>query len=81
LIFSCFSRSLCFGASVCGCYCLAGRISRDEVLVTEFFYRTGLGLNLFLLAALLALVISVLTVSYQAIKTAVANPIESLRYE
>lgn len=47
----------------------------------NFFYRTGLGLNLFLLAALLALVISVLTVSYQAIKAAVANPIESLRYE
>jgi len=47
----------------------------------NFFYRTGLGFNLFLLAALLALVISVLTVSYQAIKAAVANPIESLRYE
>jgi putative ABC transport system permease protein len=47
----------------------------------NFYYRTGLGLSLFLLAALLALVISVLTVSYQAIKAAVANPIESLRYE
>ena len=47
----------------------------------NFYYRTGLGLNLFLMAALLALVISVLTVSYQAIKAAVANPIESLRYE
>jgi putative ABC transport system permease protein len=47
----------------------------------NFYYRTGLGLSLFLLAALLALVISVLTVSYQAVKAAVADPIESLRYE
>ena len=47
----------------------------------NFHYRTGLGLSMFLLAALLALVISVITVSYQAIKAAVANPVESLRYE
>lgn len=47
----------------------------------NFYYRTGMGLSLFLLAALLALVISVLTVGYQAVKAALANPIESLRYE
>jgi len=44
-------------------------------------YRTGLGLPLFLLAAAAALVITMLTVSFQAVKAARANPIDSLRYE
>jgi putative ABC transport system permease protein len=47
----------------------------------NFAYRTALGLDTFLLPALLALLIAVLTVSYQAVKTALANPLDSLRYE
>jgi putative ABC transport system permease protein len=35
----------------------------------------------FILAVALSLVISLLTVSYQAIKAATANPVEALRYE
>jgi putative ABC transport system permease protein len=35
----------------------------------------------FAVAALLALLIAVLTVSYQAIRAALANPVETLRYE
>jgi len=35
----------------------------------------------FILAAALALVIALLTMSSQAIKAAVANPVEALRYE
>ncbi|MFH1853544.1 MAG: FtsX-like permease family protein, partial [Candidatus Neomarinimicrobiota bacterium] len=47
----------------------------------NFAYRTTLGPVTFLTAALIALVIAMLTVSYQAIKAAIANPVDSLKYE
>jgi len=47
----------------------------------NFAYRIGLGVDTFVLSALLALVIALITVAYQAVKAAVANPIESLKYE
>jgi putative ABC transport system permease protein len=47
----------------------------------NYAYRTNISLWIFLLAALLALVIALLTVSYQAVKAAKANPINALRYE
>lgn len=47
----------------------------------NFAYRTSIGVVVFVLAAVLALVIALATVSYQAIKTALANPVEALRYE
>ena len=47
----------------------------------NFAYRIDIGLRTFYLAAALALVIALITVSYQAIKAALANPVDSLRYE
>ena len=47
----------------------------------NFAYRINIDWWTFLLAGTSTLVIALLTVSYQAIKTAIANPIESLRYE
>ena len=47
----------------------------------EFAYRIDLGWDLFLLAGVLALGIAVLTVGYQAIKAALADPVKSLRGE
>ncbi|MGD9346345.1 MAG: ABC transporter permease [Candidatus Aminicenantes bacterium] len=47
----------------------------------NFAYRTSLEFGTFLLAAALALVISIITVIYQAARAAIANPIDSLRYE
>jgi putative ABC transport system permease protein len=47
----------------------------------NFAYRTNLEFGTFLLAAVLALIISIITVIYQASKAALANPIDSLRYE
>lgn len=46
-----------------------------------FAYRIELGWELFVAASVLALVIALLTVSYQAIRAATANPVDSLRYE
>jgi putative ABC transport system permease protein len=47
----------------------------------EFAYRIDLTIWPFLLAGLSAFVIALLTVSWQSIRAAMANPIESLRYE
>ncbi len=47
----------------------------------DFAYRIEMGVGLFVLAGLLALLVALLTVSYQAIKAALNNPVESLRYE
>ncbi len=47
----------------------------------NFAYRTNIGWLTFILAGILVLVIALITVSYQSIKAAVANPVESLRYE
>ena len=47
----------------------------------NFAYRIGLGVDTFVLSALLALAIALMTVAYQAVKAAVANPVDSLKYE
>ncbi len=46
-----------------------------------FAYRVSMGLPLFLLSAVAALLIALITVSFQTIKAALANPVEALRYE
>jgi putative ABC transport system permease protein len=47
----------------------------------NFAYRINIGWGTFILSALLASVIALLTVVYQTIKAARANPVEALRYE
>ncbi|NIR48896.1 FtsX-like permease family protein [candidate division KSB1 bacterium] len=47
----------------------------------NFAYRIDIGWWIFVLAGGLALVIALLTVSTQAVRAALANPVESLRYE
>jgi len=46
-----------------------------------FAYRTAIGWPVFALAGSITLTIAMLTISYQAIKAAVANPIDSLHSE
>ena len=46
-----------------------------------FAYRINLSIGTFILSGLIALLIALLTVSYQAIKAARANPVDALRYE
>ncbi|MFC1477561.1 ABC transporter permease [candidate division KSB1 bacterium] len=52
-----------------------------NLLLQDFAYRVSLGWGTFVFAGFLALLIALLTVSFQAIKAALANPVDSLRYE
>ena len=47
----------------------------------SFAYKINISLWMFALAGGIALVIAFVTVSFQAIKAATANPVDSLRYE
>tara|TARA_R110000868_G_scaffold4211_8_gene26526 strand:- start:6870 stop:9305 length:2436 start_codon:yes stop_codon:yes gene_type:complete len=47
----------------------------------DFSYRIAIPWWVFVLAAFLAILISILTVSYQSIKAAIVNPVKSLRSE
>ena len=47
----------------------------------DFAYRINISWWIFLLAGLSALLIALITVSFQAIKAAIANPVKSLRSE
>ncbi|WP_350286669.1 ABC transporter permease [uncultured Croceitalea sp.] len=47
----------------------------------DFSYRISIGWEVFAIAASLAVVIAIVTVSYQSIKAAVVNPVKSLKIE
>jgi hypothetical protein len=47
----------------------------------KYEYRTDIGWWIFAASGFGALFITLLTVSYQSIKAAIANPVESLRSE
>ena len=47
----------------------------------DFAYKVQIGVSVFLIAGLVVLAIAIVTVSFQAIKAAMANPVKSLRYE
>ncbi len=52
-----------------------------HIWLENFAYRIHLGFGLFLLGGGLSLLIAILTVSFHAVKSALANPIDSLRHE
>ncbi len=47
----------------------------------NFAYRTHIGLGVFVLSAVIAMLIAIFTVSYQAIKAATTNPADVMKYE
>jgi putative ABC transport system permease protein len=47
----------------------------------EFAYRIGMSWWVFLVAGILATLIALFTISFQAIKAAIANPVKNLRTE
>lgn len=53
----------------------------SEHWLQDFAYRTDLGIGIFAAAGLAAALIALLTVSYQALRAALRNPADILRYE
>jgi len=49
--------------------------------IQNYPYRVNIGIELFFASSLIVLIIGLMTVSYQAIKAALSNPVDSLRYE
>jgi ABC-type antimicrobial peptide transport system permease subunit len=52
-----------------------------HIWLQEYSYRTNIEWWMFMAAALMSFVIALITVSFQAIKAAIANPVKSLRTE
>jgi putative ABC transport system permease protein len=57
-------------------YLIVGRL-----WLANFAYRTSPGILVFVSVAGLSILVALLTVSWQAVRAAVANPVDSLRYE
>jgi putative ABC transport system permease protein len=49
--------------------------------LSTFEYRVDIGWQVFAIAGGISLLIALLTISYQTIKTAMAQPAETLKYE
>jgi len=63
-------------------YCYVHDWKRKAVChLLKYEYRIRIGPLVFIVAALAAVVITLLTISWQAIKAAVANPVKSLKME
>jgi putative ABC transport system permease protein len=58
---------------------VAWYLMKDWLL--QFAFRISIGWTVFVFAGLLAIIIALATISFQAIKAANANPVKSLRTE
>lgn len=63
--------------------CIASPLAwwAGNIWLTDFAYRIELSWWIFVLAGLVAIAIALITISFQAIRAATANPIQSLRSE
>lgn len=49
--------------------------------LSDFAYKINIGLDSFLISALITFAIAIITIGFQAIKAALANPVKSIKYE
>ena len=49
--------------------------------MSSFAYKSPIGVWIFIVAGLLMLIVASVTISFQAVKAAIANPVKSLRTE
>ncbi len=56
-------------------------IIMDNFWLPNFAYKMGIGLTTFIMSGIISILIALLTVSYQAVRAAMTNPVDSLHYE
>jgi putative ABC transport system permease protein len=49
--------------------------------LNDFVYRTEINIWVFALSGVIAILIALLTISFQAVRTGFSNPVKLLRYE
>ena len=57
------------------------QLKQSPLLTENFAYKIDLSIWIFLISSALVFFIAILTVSFQSIRAATADPIDSLRYE
>ena len=57
------------------------RLSIGIAFCLNFAYRINIQIWVFIFAGILTLLVALITIGYQSIRAALANPIESLKYE
>ena len=64
-------------------FCIAGPVAyfTMQQWLENFVYKIDIGVGVFLVAIIASILIALLTVSYQSVKAALMNPVESLRNE
>jgi putative ABC transport system permease protein len=72
-----------FVALVCIAICIAAPLAYWGInkWLQDFAFRISIGWEVFLVAGIAATLIALVTVSFQAVKAAIANPADSLRTE
>ena len=52
-----------------------------DIWLSDFAYRINIGWEIFMAAGISTLIIALLTVLYQSVRTVTANPVDSIKYE
>lgn len=52
-----------------------------QKILSQYAYKTSLGLEIFILSGLAALIIATMTAGYQSLRAAKSDPVDALRYE
>ena len=53
----------------------------DFEVMVKYDYRISISPFVFIMAGVVAIIITIITISFQSIKAAIANPVKSLRTE
>lgn len=75
------TREFIFWVGIANIFALPAAYFVSRQWLQGFAFRTNIGIEVFFVSAMLALIIALISVSYRTIKAALTDPVESLRYE